>query len=148
MFRFGLPSFKLLIAGAVAAAAFAYHKGLFPEAGKDGDVKRPAAAIRLQIPPKVVQPRGADKPPVKPAKGLTEKRRNGKPAQRASTARPAKDVAMPRPMLTGSVSKPAKPRPPEPLTIHGKIVRANVWTMTDAYTPTVITLYRTAGGTP
>ena len=36
----------------------------------------------------------------------------------------------------------------EPLTIHGKIVRANVWTMTDAYTPTVITLYRTAGGTP
>ncbi len=30
----------------------------------------------------------------------------------------------------------------EPLSIHGKVVRATVWTMTDAYTPTTITLYR------
>ncbi len=36
----------------------------------------------------------------------------------------------------------------EPLAIHGKVVRATVWTMTDAYTPTIITLYKhgAAGG--
>jgi hypothetical protein len=117
MFRFGLPSFKLLIAGAVAAAAYAYHKGLFPETGKGDGVKRPAAAMRVPVPPKPVGPQRAAKP--QPAKGLVGKT-GGRKVEQASAPRPAKELPMPKPMLTGSVTKLAKPRPPEALPASAK----------------------------
>jgi len=113
MGRIALPGFKLLIAGAIAAAAYAYHKGEFPDSGKAGDAaKRPAASGRVPTPPRAVQPQRAAMPPAKATRGVAEKNASER-ARAAAAKRPMKELAMPKPMLTGSVAKPAKPRPPE-----------------------------------
>jgi len=110
MFRFGLPSFKLLIAGAIAAAAFAYYKGELPELSKSGGGKaRPEAAGQAPVPPKPVPPRKVATPV--PAKPVPQ--RASAQGAIAPTPRPVKSLAMPRPkaLATGSVAKQAK-RPP------------------------------------
>lgn len=105
MFRFGLPSFKLLIAGAVAALAFAYHKGvLFDQADTGVRKTRPAAAVAPSRPAKPVPPQRVAVPTRKAAE------------QERSTASKASaggmEMPRPKPLLTGAVGKQAKPRPP------------------------------------
>lgn len=103
MFRFGLPSFKLLIVGAVAALAFAYHKGvLFDPADTGAKKARPAAAA----------PRPAR--PVPPQKVAIPARKAAETKRNVASKTPARGMEMPRPkpLLTGAVGKQAKPRPP------------------------------------
>lgn len=117
MFRFGLPSFKLLLAGIIAAGAFAYYKGEFPDMPARGAKTAQPAAVRTVRPPKPVSGGEIAGSPQRPAKPVSSPRPTKISAPRETTPapRPAEKFAAPRPTLTGSVAK--KPRPPEAVPV-------------------------------
>lgn len=126
MFRFGLPSFKLLVVGAVAAAAVAYYMGEFQDkAAKGARTTQPAAVGKTVRPAKPLSPQRAAAPASQPAKTASQPRPTKAlpatgPAKPLTAERPAeaKSVLRPPAMLTGSITR--KPRPPENLPTPSK----------------------------
>lgn len=127
MSRFGLPSFKLLIAGALAAGAVAYYMGEFPDrAAKGASTTQPTAGKAVR-PAKPLTQQRATPPATSAAKNATQPRPTKKlgtsvakaSAPRAAKAPQATETAKPRAAsrspatLTGSIVR--TPRPPEGL---------------------------------
>ncbi len=103
MSRFGLPSFKLLIVGAVAALAYAHHKDALFDPSAEGAAKaRPAASAAAPRPAK----------PVAPQKVTRDKSDAKKPKVASERATRGMEMPRPKPLLTGAIRKEAKPRPP------------------------------------
>lgn len=128
MSRFGLPSFKLLVAGALAAGAVAYYMGEFPDRPAKGARTTQPAVKKAVRPAKPVAQQRVPTPASRPLKAGAQPRPTQAVGVRASAKAPTPAKPAPSPekakanvpqrpaaTLTGSIVKP--PRPPADLPV-------------------------------
>jgi hypothetical protein len=122
MSRIGLPSFKLLIAGAIGAAAVAYYMGEFPDKAATGARTTQPAVVKAVRPDKPLSPKRTAAPASPPAKSAIQPR----PTKTVGPLAPAKSISAPRSakaLPSPNAAKAVVP-PRSPVALTGSIVRA------------------------